>query len=470
MILPAPRPDLIPPVGARRGWMRVGVMLGLLVWNSAHALPGAAPQIPARSFSGQFVVYTAKSGPRSLPMAALARNTNYVALDQNLLAISSERIKQKLTDELGISSAWRGKVYLNLRPARSADDTVTIISQRDNRGWNYRVDIPDVLHRGRFMCGLVDVLLIEIANRNAGSHSAEIPAWMAEGFARDLRSFDELELILATPSGTINGLNMSSQTVSARFTTPIEKAKQSLSGRSPLTFEQLSWPFEGGLDAEAAAVYGGSAQLFFDSLLRLPDGPACFRKMLDALPGCYNWQIAFFAGFQPHFQSALEVEKWWALQGVQISQRQDSLAWTEDQTWRKLDEIIRSPVGVRTSETNLPTYSEVSLQTIIREWDRVQQNAQLQRKLRELGLLRPRVAPGFEKLVDDYRGVIQWYLKKRADNGLLSMLRRQNGPASDRVTAQAVRQLDALDSRLAAMRPLPAPPPSSVTLTTSSPP
>jgi len=37
------------------------------------------------------------------------------------------------------------------------------------------VDLADQLERARFVRAMVQVLLLEVANRNAGEHSAEIP-------------------------------------------------------------------------------------------------------------------------------------------------------------------------------------------------------------------------------------------------------------------------------------------------------
>ncbi|MFO1476037.1 MAG: hypothetical protein U1F98_05230 [Verrucomicrobiota bacterium] len=424
---------------------------------SAFAQPAPRGPVPARSVSGQFIVFPSKPAARSRERDLLEHNTNYIQLDPNLLAISCERIRQKLCDQLGASTAWKGKIFLNLRPASGPGDNITVLARHDIRGWTYRLDVPDILLRGRFVCGIVEVVLLEMANRSAGEHSAEIPVWMAEGFARELAVSGDISLLLSRPSQNVNGLTLNTESVVSRWSDPLEKARETLNGQPPLSFEELSWPFDDGLAPAAAERFGASAQLFVMNLLQFQDGGACFRRMLDALPGCYNWQLAFFKGFQPHFQSALDVEKWWALQGVQLETHSVSARWTPEQSWRKLTQLVHPAAAVRTSETELPTYTEVTLQTIVQQWDRNRQSDALRQKLGQLQMMQLRIAPQFVDVLNGYRDVIQWFLKKRSDTGLLSLLRRAPAMTPAGLASETIRKLDDLDARLAALRPVEKP-------------
>jgi hypothetical protein len=97
----------------------------------------------------------------------------------------------------------------------------------------------------------------------------------------------------------------------------------------------------------------------------------------------------------------------------------------------------------------------VSLQTIIREWNLAQQTPALQRKLRELELLRLGAAQQLVPLVDDYRQVIATYLQPNR-SGFARFLRgRWTSPIPDRVVEETIKQLDALDARREALRPSP---------------
>ena len=138
-----------------------------------------------RSISGQFIVYAHRKFRTLAHLASVAADTNFVRLEPALLAVSAERIKESLWHQLEIKpgTPWRGQIYLVVHPARSLDEKVNIISKRLAGGWDYRVELPDVLARTRFTRALTGVLLLELANRGAQSHSAEIPAWLADGFA-----------------------------------------------------------------------------------------------------------------------------------------------------------------------------------------------------------------------------------------------------------------------------------------------
>jgi hypothetical protein len=427
------------------------------------------------SWSGQFIIYTASL---LRPSRELASNPNLIALDPRLLAISCERIKLSFNRALGAPPGWRGKIYLQLTPARSADDSITLVADKQPGGWAYQLSLPNVLERERFVRTIVDVLLLEMANRGAGSRSSEIPTWLAEGLAQEILATDGVEFMLPPPDVIENGITVSRLDVhltdspawlspNTRPLNPLTEAQKVLRVRSPLTLDQLSWPTAEQLTGPAGEVYRSSAQLFVDQLLHLKNGPACFCAMLNDLPNRLNWQFAFLNGFRPHFQNLLDVEKWWALQLVHFTGRDLMQAWTPEESWKKLDEIVRSPVEVRSQRGELPLHTEVSLQKIIREWDLVRQTQMLERKLQELNLLRIRVAQDLVMLVDDYRGVLGNYLQRRGTSGRLLPLGQAAGPISDRLTQETIKQLDALDTRRLALRPgqstPPAPPQPALT-------
>lgn len=405
------------------------------------------------SYSGQFVVF-APPAPPAYRRLILPDTAGLISLKPGPLAVSCERIKSALCRTLKASTVWRGRICLDVHAARSTNDLITIVSEKSRTGWNYRVVLPDLIQTDRLERAMVQVLLLEMANRNAGGRTAEIPRWLAEGLARELPAASEIELVLSAPSRIENGLRIQPFLVDARRQSPLAGVQQTLGNHTPLTFDQLSWPTEQQESGEAAEVYRSCAQLFVHQLLHLRDGPACLRALLARLPAYFNWQIAFLHAFHSHFQSALDVEKWWALQLVQFTGRDLTQTWTPAESWSKLDEIIRPEVGVRTASTELPLHTEVSLQTIISRWTRVQQVQLFRRKLVELGMLRVRVAPEMIALVDDYRRVIENYLQKRENPGpSFFLFRKRVEPNADRLARETIAQLDSLDRRRAALRP-----------------
>src|SRR5262249_24589527 len=113
---------------------------------------------------------------------------------------------------------------------------------------------------------------------------------------------------------------------------PVAGAIQTFRSGSPLTFDQLSWPTEEQLSGSGQSVYASSAQLFVSQLLHLKRGPQAFQAMLTKLPDYLNWQLAFLDAFHAHFQNALDVEKWWALEMVQFTGRDLLHLWNHEES------------------------------------------------------------------------------------------------------------------------------------------
>ena len=442
-------------MGRRRTvWVvAVAVVLGAS-WGLANAQPANPDLVSARSHSGQFIVYAGRASTLPSPVSRLATNQNFVQLEPTLATVSCERIKQVLMRELGATASWRGNIYLVLYPARGAGDTITVTSERFKDRWQYRVDFPDVVERSRYVRVVVQVLLLELANRTAEARAAEIPLWFIEGFSQLLLASNEVEIILPPPRTTVNAVKFSATLVNARKQTLREQAQKKLHGRPPLTFENLSWPAEDELSGDAGDLYSGSAQLFVGELLRLPDGRACLRAMLAQLAQHYNWQFAFLRAFHASFERPLDVEKWWALSLVRASGRGVAQTWSLEESWQKLDQTVRAAVQVRTGANELPLHADVTLQRIICEWDTVRQTQALNNTLRELGLLRLRIAQEFVGLVQDYCQALETYLQQRDHTG--SVLSTKTA-SRRRAIAGAVQQLDALDARRQALRPAPKP-------------
>jgi hypothetical protein len=419
----------------------------------AYAQLAPPDLVSARSYSGQFIAYAGRSAAHYLAVLSLATNQNYVQLEPNLATVSCERIKQILLRELDATAPWRGTIYLVLYPAITGSDTITITSQRFKSGWQYRVDFPDVVERSRYVRAMVQVLLLEQANRTAQARAAEIPLWLIEGFAQVLLASSEVDLTLAPPRATANGLNFSTTLLNTRKETLLQQAQKKLRGRPPLTFEALSWPAEQELAGDAGDVYCGSAQLFVGELLRLPEGRGCLRAMLARLPQHYNWQFAFLGAFHTRFERPLDVEKWWALSLTEATGRGLTQTWSLEESRQKLDQAVQSAVQVRTGTNELPLHAEVTLQKMIREWDPMRQTTALNGTLRELALLRLRIAQEYIGLVQDYAQVIETYLQQRDRGGFALPFTKRAGRR--RAVEVAVQQLDALDARRIALRPAP---------------
>ena len=404
------------------------------------------------SLSGQFVV----TGPaRYSPLSRvpeLATNADFIRLEPALLAITAERVKVALRRELGIepNAPWRGKIFFVLHPAQSLDEEVLIISQPLINGWNYRVELPDILPQPRFLRALTGVLLSEMANQTGkpGGHTAEIPDWLADGLSQQLLAAGPRGLILSTPGKIVNGLPQSRSVDPERNWDALAGARKILREQPALTFEELSWPTDTQLNGEDGGAYHASAQVFVSGLLALKNGPERLRAMLAALPGCYNWQTAFHSVFQAEFPRPLDVEKWWALQLVGFAARDPGSVWTPAASRAKLDEILTVPVEMRADSNSLPAHAEVSLQTVIRNFDKSRQASVLRTKLRDLQLAQLRMAPQLAALTDGYRRALAAYLGERVETASVYLSGRQAPRTARKAGVEdTVKKLDALDAR-----------------------
>jgi hypothetical protein len=401
----------------------------------------------ARSISGQFIV---NGTPQFSPLAnspRIAADTNLVRLEPALLAVSAERVKDSLwrTLEIRADIPWRGQIFLALHPARSTDEDITIFSRHSADGWSYQVQLPDVLSRTRLAQVMTAVLLLEFANRNAPSHSAEIPSWLTDGLSQQLLAAGSPECILSSPDTIVNDLPVRRLDAAEHGLDPLAGVRRVLKNSPALTFEELSWPTDAQLNGNDGGAYRASAQVFTDALLDLKNGPARLRAMLESLPQFLNWQLAFQSAFRAEFPRPLDLEKWWALQVVSFAAHDPGPGWTPEVSREKLDEILRVPVEMRIASNSLPVHAEISLQAVIRNLDAARQAEILQTKLRDLGLAQLRVSPQFAALTDGYRRAIAGYLGEHrsvaSGNG--------HAPAMLKKTSarDTLKKLDAFDAQ-----------------------
>jgi len=408
----------------------------------------------ARSVSGQFIVHGGRTVTARATPGGFAGDGKLLQLEPSFVVVSCERIKQALTEQLGDSGLWRGKIYIAMQPAQTTGDEITLICERFRDGWNYRLNMPNPVEPVRFVRALVQVLLLEQANRAAAARSAEIPLWLTEGLTQQILTAHGQQVLLAPPQRQGNRLSVQPSVVDTRREEAATIARRGLGEREPLSLEELSWPKEdqhGGPDAE---VYRLSAQLFVAELLRFKDGRACLGRMLTDLPGCYNWQTALLRAFRPHFERQLDVEKWWTLQVAHASGRDPGALWSPAESWARLGEILQVPVEVRRQKADLPTTILMPLATVIRDWDFAKQTPVVRTKLTELDLARQRVAEEFLPLVDDYRHLLANYLAQRGQVGLTGG--KVNSPTARSVMRETSKKMEALDQRREQVRPTPS--------------
>jgi hypothetical protein len=420
---------------------------------SAQQLPTRSE--PVLSSSGQFIIHSSNSAGGAGNASGPASNQNLVRLEPAFVGVSCERIKQALSRDISLGGSWQGRIYVEIRPARTAGPGVTITSERFRNGWQYRVEFPDMVERDRYTRAVVHVVLLEAANRSSSGRWAEVPLWLTEGLTRRLLASREIEIILLPPRETVNRLAFSAKSVVEKMDDPVGRARQQLHGQAALTFDQLSWQVQDELSGSAAELYRTSAQLFLGELLRLRDGRACLATTLQRLPRHLNWQLAFLDGFSSHFERLIDVEKWWALCCVQSPEKELVRKLPTEGTWDDLEQALLTLPQARAAGSAASPAEAANLQTIIRDWARVEQRQVLSAKRQELDLLRTRLSPDLALLAEEYCKAIEIYLQSPYWSRPSTLMGKKTGMGS--LADETLQRLDSLDARRGALRPAATP-------------
>jgi hypothetical protein len=297
------------------------------------------------------------------------------------------------------------------------------------------------------MVAIVQILLVELVNRNSRERLAEVPLWLSEGLVEQLLATSEVELLPPAPRTTVGNMMVTRTVVNKVQTNELAAAHGIFQRHSSLNLDQLSWPTAQQVSGNDAGVFRANAQLFTMQLLRLKNGQGCMRSMIEELASCYNWQTAFLRGYKTHFTSLLDVEKWWMLQATAFSGRDASRLWTMDESRRKLDEMLVMPAEVRQSADEMPGRKELTLQTVVSDWTFARQRKLVQNKAEALGMLRLRLAPEAGLLAAEYQQILASYLEQRTQAEINLTGSKMQAATLKGVIRNTVKNLNQLDER-----------------------
>ena len=398
--------------------------------------PPAAPS-SIQSHTGQFIITSGTVRSVSPSFAGPVLPTGIVRLEPNLTAVSAERVKSAIWHRLGVTGSWRGKIRLHLVAGLKPDQDIRLASTLYGDGWQYRIELPRDVVVENFVRAVTQVVLLELGNRHSSGRCAEIPLWFSEGFTQYLLATEPDLTVRAETKPTFR---------SERRADPFQRARASLGQISPLTFNELSWPSAEDLTGARREFYKKSAHFFFTAVVRRPDGPAALRKFLGALSKDLNWQTGFLRAFHPRFERLIDVEKWWAVTLASFSGRNESQVWPAETALTKIDEVLLTEAHLNVLPNALPQRTTLSLATIVQDWNLERQEPVLSEMINTLAALRLNVPGELVQLLDDYRGCLDEYLKRRKALGFAPA----KGQASARPAAiveETVRRLASLDQR-----------------------
>jgi hypothetical protein len=386
--------------------------------------------IRVNSHSRQFTVQMRRSGANLTDTELPSR-----------WVVSCERIKSALLTELQMSDQWSGSIYIYIEPSDSKLTSPQLSSVKTERlGWSYHIKVSKDVEDEAFIRALTQAMIIEIANRGSFSaQSAVVPLWIQEGLTQIL-IHDTLTHLVVKPtkwtptsipgaSGMKLFVNPDAADPSFRKKDPLMECRSFLSQSDPLTFQDLSWPESMSPESESWNLFKYSSHLILTELLSLENGRACIARFLRKSSLYLNWQTAFLDGFQNHFSSVLDVEKWWTVTLVQFLTQDSFGAWTLIDSMRKLESVLmcnvietrdvyeplagsdpngESSQGIKVKHS-IPV--ELSLQTMAHRWGVEIQRPFVEKKVQQLLALRLRAAHPLRPLLDEYLKSMQQHLE-----------------------------------------------------------
>ena len=382
--------------------------------------------VTVRSRSGQFMV---QGLPFSRPMMNLsAAGVAYVRLDPTVMAVTAENVKGAVLDALNMTDRWQSLVTLSLRPVFRDNEEIVIASVRHTDGWQFRMAVPEQVNKDRLLKALVEVVLLEIAQRNAGERRLELPPWLVPGLSAHLEANASSPLILEPETYTNR---------KRRVEDAVRTAREALRASGGLSLDDINWPRE----EINPAIYEVCSHLFVRELVR-QGGGARISDMLSRLRDHYNWQTAFLQAF--NFPSLRDVDKWWTLHLVQFAGRDSLSRWTAGEVETQLADILNTTVQVRRATNELPVTVQVPLDRLLAEWEFNRQEPVLRHKMRQLEVLRLRAPTNLVGIVFDYQQNLAVYLARRQRMGVH---KPANAPIVKSLIADILQKLSAVDVR-----------------------
>jgi hypothetical protein len=420
--------------------------------RAQDGLPAAINPITARSRSGQFVIRGGATGVaagsaegvRSANLLGARRIApvavgNLVELEPRSAAVSCERIKDSVLRLLRMRDAYRGKITLQITGGSLGEGTLRIVSAPFSDGWQYTMPVPARLEWPRFVRGIVEVLLLEVANRADPEKLVQPPLWLTEGVTGLVLAGNGRELV---PE-----LNREFKDAQRRLN-PLADAMRDLAGEVPLGVGALSFPVAAVMDdAGEYARYRASATLFVHELNGLAGEAGTLGRFAMELARGLNWQTTFFERFRGRFQTALELEKWWAVHSASLTARDPANLWSAEAVMGQLV-LILTETAVEGHGSNAPVSIETTrLSAVVESWPYPLQQPVLDRKLAQLRQMFQLAPPGSAELVASAYQILDEYRRGRQGTGEAE--RRGVIDPRGRVLARtAARRLGSLEARV----------------------
>jgi hypothetical protein len=386
----------------------------------------------------------------------MATNTpGWIELEGPSLVLTCERVKRALLWELGAMDRWQGTIYVVVNPAMTNNQAPVIGAQAFRQGWQYRMELPQRMEVLALVRGVVHAVLLEMANRQAGTRSAEVPLWLAEGLTLHLVRSSLTDLAVVPPNELVAGVEVGSTFREVRRPDPLAEARERLKEHAAMSVARLGEVTPDALAPETWRTFQASAQVFVYHLLQLPGGRNRLMATIHGLASVLNWQQAFLEAFQPGFTRMLEVEKWWSVILVRFTGHDPMNAWSRSEALAKLAAVVEPVVLTPVKGGGGSERTRLRLQELIRDWSYARQVPVLQQVQQQLAAVRVKLPPELAVLADAYRQVLADYVDGRKRLSLMPVLAVIPSASSAGLVTGTTGRLDELDGRRAQETDLP---------------
>ena len=238
--------------------------------NISRLLKNRAGYKAVNSQSGQFMVYGPISPKRRGGILDVNRDTILIGPDH--VAIAADRLRAAMLKRLGIPLFFGGKVKIWLNPTLNPMTTVPVVTVRHLSGYSYELTLPCEIEASKLVRALVQITLLDLANRKPQLRDTEMPFWLTVGLTQILLSKPDLVLVLKKPES--NGREMVAEEVIRTVSRHdmLFKVRSRLSSRRAFDFSEVAMPSPAHIRGENWKDFQACSHLLVDRLLALPMG------------------------------------------------------------------------------------------------------------------------------------------------------------------------------------------------------
>lgn len=385
------------------------------------------------SHSRQFYIHGRPAGFAS-PIAPGAELPDVFTLSPELLAITCDRVKAAVLGLLQLQDTYQSRIHVTIFPRQHADQPVRLVTTLYRDGWDFQLGLPEEIAERQLLESLVQVVLMDISQRGA-SRQPEMPPWLVPGITQNLIfSMGASLIVRPSPLGW-----------QARLPDLLSWSRDVLRAARPPSYTDLSFPGPMVPHSPAMTNFHAASHLFVHGLLKLRDGPRNLAAFLQTLPQTLNWQTAFLTAYRSHFQTALDVEKWWALQVADVTSRDRAQSWSLGDSLGKLDAQLTTALEYRATTNSLAEQKSLSLVQLLRTVDFPLQQQVIAAKSRQLLSIQPFLAKPVEILAIKYRIELESYADARSRMAYEAGLPSTLGTRIEKLVKATLRDLEQLD-------------------------